>query len=281
MSGALLIDAARAGDVSQVELLLGAAWGAEDLGRALYEAVRFGHEVAAMSLHLAGATPWVRDESGNTAVHLAAGQGMHDLVRALATSSPEQTATWNRDGLTPAGIAVMEGDVVMVRLLLEVGCEPMPERLLPLAGCAGDLVIGSMLLDRGLPIDARDHLDRTCLHWAAQQGHVDMVDMLLRHGADARLRDAEGDDALAIAVCESPDIAALLLDRAGVDWRSCSPGALRLAAMYGDLDTVRRLLDVGYGAEDSDEDGDTPLSLARAAGRGDVVPLLESVHSNG
>lgn len=46
-----------------------------------------------------------------------------------------------------------------------------------------------ILLRAGVSKDARTKLDRTALHVAAQEGHLAMVELLLSHGADANARD--------------------------------------------------------------------------------------------
>lgn len=46
-----------------------------------------------------------------------------------------------------------------------------------------------ILIRAGISRDARTKLDRTSLHLAAQEGHLVIVDFLLRSGADIDARD--------------------------------------------------------------------------------------------
>ena len=46
-----------------------------------------------------------------------------------------------------------------------------------------------MLLRAGISRDARTKVDRTPLHVAAQAGHLDIVSLLVRNGADIDARD--------------------------------------------------------------------------------------------
>lgn len=49
-----------------------------------------------------------------------------------------------------------------------------------------------LLLERGVPVDARERLGETALHEAARLGNMEMVALLLTHGADPTARDDSG-----------------------------------------------------------------------------------------
>ena len=51
----------------------------------------------------------------------------------------------------------------------------------------------------GADVDRRDHAGRTCLLWAAHDGMVKSMEMLLERGADPTAKDAAGKDAMAYA----------------------------------------------------------------------------------
>ena len=46
-----------------------------------------------------------------------------------------------------------------------------------------------MLLRAGISRDARTKVDRTPLHVAAQEGHIEIVNLLVRNGADIDAKD--------------------------------------------------------------------------------------------
>lgn len=46
-----------------------------------------------------------------------------------------------------------------------------------------------MLLRAGISRDARTKVDRTPLHVAAQEGHSDIVELLIQHAADIDAKD--------------------------------------------------------------------------------------------
>ena len=47
----------------------------------------------------------------------------------------------------------------------------------------------SVLLDKGATINAFDKKDRRAIHWAAYMGHVEVVKILVDHGAELNCRD--------------------------------------------------------------------------------------------
>ncbi|KAI5632954.1 DHHC palmitoyltransferase domain-containing protein [Phthorimaea operculella] len=89
------------------------------------------------------------------------------------------------------------------------------------------------LLSRGAAVDAvGGELQATPLQWAARQGHLEAVVLLVRAGADPRLRDAEG--------CAS----------------------LHLAAQFGHTAVVAYLVARGADPDEGDAGGMTPLMWA-------------------
>lgn len=97
--------------------------------------------------------------------------------------------------------------------------------------CRKDIV--SLFIERGAIVDAvGGQLNSTPLHWATHQGHLSMVVLLMKHGADPTLRDGEG----------------------------CS--AIHLAAQFGFTSIVAFLLAKGVSPDIPDRNGLTPLMWA-------------------
>lgn len=48
-----------------------------------------------------------------------------------------------------------------------------------------------LLLDQGATINAFDKKDRRAIHWAAYMGHVEIVRMLVDHGAELNCQDKQ------------------------------------------------------------------------------------------
>ncbi len=164
-----------------------------------------------------------RDENGVSAIMNARYRGQTELVELLLASGvildvfeaatlgnlarlrevldrdARQVNVWSADGFTPLHLACFFGQEQSARLLLERGADPAavaqnPMRVQPLHSAAAGRQLGimRMLLERGAPVNARQHLGWTALHEAANQGNREMVETLLRHGADPALGNDDG-----------------------------------------------------------------------------------------
>ncbi|RYP39319.1 hypothetical protein DL768_010725 [Monosporascus sp. mg162] len=108
----------------------------------------------------------------------------------------------------------------------------------------GHREIVQLLLDKGAEIDAKDNDGRTPLWWAARNGHKEIVLLLLEKGAEI---DAKGN-----------------ISRTPLSW----------AAGKGHKEIVQLLLDKGAEIDSKNINGWTPLSWAAANGHKEIVQLL-------
>ena len=116
-----------------------------------------------------------------------------------------------------------------------------------------------------IDLEMKDHHDRTPLHWAACQGQIEVVKLLLGKRADMSVKDRYGTRPLHFAAkYGSQKIVALLLDQGADkearDHDGCTP--LHWAAWKGQLEVVRLLLDEGADVHAQDRRGDAPLHWA-------------------
>ena len=113
------------------------------------------------------------------------------LVKAGADVNAKDKA-----GLTPLQRAVYVGNPEIVEALFSVGAKVSKEEkkwnALHLAASNGHLELVRLLLDKGMDVNGRDHLDITPLHGAAFNGHKKIVALLLEKGADVRAKDIKG-----------------------------------------------------------------------------------------
>lgn len=122
----------------------------------------------------------------------------------------------------------------------------------------------------------------TPLAWAAREGHVEVIEILLGHGRDVNSRDGEDKTALERAVEGGQDEAAtVLLEAQGVETDikdSSSTTLLAMAAREGMRRTVQRLLQLEVIDPNAvDNLGHTALSLAAERGHTETVrELLEN-----
>lgn len=97
---------------------------------------------------------------------------------------------------------------------------------------------------------SRDNDLRNALHIAASEGHVALVEILIKNGLDVEAKDKNG---------QSP---------------------LFLASQAGHLQIATLLLKEGCGRNTCDKYNQTPLHVAAAAGQLDVVTMLASSTNN-
>ncbi|KAM0924753.1 hypothetical protein ACQ4PT_004686 [Festuca glaucescens] len=129
-----------------------------------------------------------KDAMGNTAFHLAASRGCLESCRFLVEESGIDVNAVSKTGATPMFFAAREGNVQVMRYLLDHGGDPaMPDEmgstLLHLAALQGDCEVVRLLLSKGVPVDPVDHWGAP-LHIAAFKDHVEVVKVLLEHAGD-------------------------------------------------------------------------------------------------
>jgi len=138
------------------------------------------------------------DPDGSTALLWATYKVDHELVRALLKAGAKANVT-NHYGSSPLTEAVKLGDVDLVRVLLDARADPNSpnqdnQTALMLASNIGSLKIAELLIGRGANVNAVESFrGQTALMWAASENHPDVVDLLLAHRADVKVR-AKYDD---------------------------------------------------------------------------------------
>jgi ankyrin repeat protein len=150
--------------------------------------------------------------------------------------------------VTPLSEACINGSAPLVETLLKAGAhpdEPIATGETPIMTCSRTGNVGAVraLIARGVNVNAAEPtLRQTALMWAIAEHHLDVVRLLIEHGADARAMTRQG----------------------------FTP--LHLAAREGDLDTARLLLSAGVDVNVLSKPDPT------LKGRG---PLFESMKSGG
>ena len=147
-----------------------------------------------------GADPNVRHKSdGISALHLAAGAGMEDVVKSLISAGATIDIRMN-DGRTPLALAFNHRHIGIIDLLLKHGADPnisittecAPEdsrNMTPLLFCAavGDTEMMGLLLRHGADPNKGKADGITPLMNAAGRGHYDAVKMLIDAGAQPNI----------------------------------------------------------------------------------------------
>jgi len=247
-------------------------------------------------------------KDGWTPLHMAAASFHNDryaIFRMIMDARPDVNAR-TLDGWTPLHAAAAsahvawrqkEADTVnRVRDLVAAGAELEARDVngrtpLHWAAMQGYQVgwtvregIVNALIEAGADVNARDHRGRTPLHYAAEQGYDPIVSALLKAGAKADAKDAEG--ATPITLAQGRALAStvrLLKAIQGGEESAAAPlrpagklgPQLMAAAMRGDAQQVRALLDQGADVGYTDSDGFRPIDRARDRGYDEIVQLLE------
>lgn len=158
----------------------------------------------------------------------------------------------------------------IIKLLLTAGAKPDNEAMCQ-TGRLGDGESLRLMLAAGGSADA-------ALCGAAHGGYIDLVEFLLDKGANAKAKSKDGCSALQVAALQGgPEVVQLLL-KAGADPNVPDPrGKTPLhAALQGDveLETVQSLVKAGAKLDTVDEQGLTPVRFAAMHGPREVYEYL-------
>lgn len=165
--------------------------------------------------------------------------------------------------------------------LLERGADPFAsspqgDPALTLAVRLGWDRLAGRLIALGVALDQRDGRGMTALHLAAALGRETALKTLVAHGARPDLRAADGQTPLGVALSSGRRDLADWLDWR--DWplprRPLRASDLPAAAVVGDVDAVRRLLDLGFAIDAVDAQGCSALLRAAGGGHLATVELL-------
>lgn len=132
------------------------------------------------------------------------------------------------------------------------------------------------LVAQGVNLDARDSHGMTALHLSAALGRESVLKRLVAHGAGVDARAADGQTPLGVALSAGRRDLADWLDWRGwpLPRRALRASDLPAAAIVGDADAVRRLLDLGFAIDTPDAQGCCALLRAAGGGHRDTVELL-------
>ncbi|TFB11465.1 ankyrin repeat domain-containing protein [Candidatus Marinimicrobia bacterium MT.SAG.3] len=132
------------------------------------------------------------------------------------------------------------------------------------------------LLNKKVDPNIRDMVDRHILNYAAVRGNPQIIELLLKSGADPNQAEYEGYTALMSV--NNPEIVQLLIEYgANVDSKYTNNWtALMFSASEGDKEVVKILLDSGADANAVDNAGRNAMVLASINGHSEIVKLLET-----
>lgn len=183
------------------------------------KAAKFNDISTVKELVSKGVSPNTVDPKGNPMLNLAIKDQSTDVIAFLIANKATDVDLSNKYGETPLMIASIEGNLPVVKSLVEqrkakidhIGWTP-----LHYACTKGQLEVARYLLAKGAIVDSQSPGNTTPLMMAVQSGNEELIKLLLDKGADLQLRNANGFTAIDIAVIyEKPWIAEGLSSR----WR--------------------------------------------------------------
>ncbi|KAL1903269.1 hypothetical protein Sste5346_000554 [Sporothrix stenoceras] len=197
------------------------------------------------------------DEGDKMALHCAANQGHIDIVRCLLEKNADPNVS-DGSGSTPLALAAVSGHAETVHLLLENGADvswvgPTTIGILASAtmsrACELDVSVIRLLLKYGASVNALDNSKHTALHWAAQRGYINILEVLLtQDGIDVTMtgdRDMNALHSAAQSTARTAVIAAEMLIEAGISTQKADVDGwlpLHLAACWNGVDLMQFLL---------------------------------------
>jgi ankyrin repeat protein len=135
---------------------------------------------------------------------------------------------------------------------------------LMIAASRGDPAEIRRLIKAGGDINAADIFGNTALIYAALVGHAEIIEFLLRSGADAKIKNKRGQDCLAAAIERGRDQAVTILRGA----------ELLLLIRDGDIKRATDLLDSGLDIDVQAIGSWTPLMVAALENQSEMVEFL-------
>src|SRR5690606_5620567 len=134
-----------------------------------------------------------RYPDGSTPLMWAVYENDVERVVSLIAAGADVNAA-NDYGANAMQLAAEGADVELLRMLLDAGADvdsPNPEgqTALMLVARTGKVDAAKLLVERGAAVDARERWgEQTALMWASVRRHPEMVDYLIREGADINAR---------------------------------------------------------------------------------------------
>lgn len=207
-----------------------------------------------------------------------------DAIKQALGNDANLATVSDRTRSTALMYAALYADVPMMRLLIDAGADVNAKNnsgITALMWSVDDIEKVRRLLRAGAVVDARTNLRRTALLIATTySGNLEVVKLLLDHGADVKSKDTYDETVLTSAAKRSDAdmVRELILAGADLNARSFplpvepSFTPLAWAAREGNIETVKLLLE--HGAADDEKSLQTALLVACLRGATDKVRLL-------
>ena len=199
--------------------LFGSVTGVAAVGRKevkLFQAIEDGDSGEVQKWIDRGADVNVKDDNGDTPLHLAAGTNFNLAVTLLISKGADVNAV-GKDGSTPLDWAAVGNAISAANSLVSRGAQVNAKNddgITPLHRAAekNTTAFVTLLIDAGANVDAKDEFGKTPLHTAAIHNAVNAAELLIKSGADVDAKDKFGNTPLNLARENSSDQVTELID---------------------------------------------------------------------
>ena len=180
-----------------------------------FRAARADNASGVRSLLEKGVNPDARDEHGQTALLIAIGEPSPKVVEALVASPKVNIEARNSKDESPLMMAALKGQQDLVAKLIARDADINKTGWTPLhyAATNGHISVMKVLLDKYAFIDAQSPNGTTPLMMAAMYGSPEAVKLLVDEGADQAMKNQQGMTALDFAKRANRGDAVELLSR--------------------------------------------------------------------
>jgi len=250
-----------------------------------------------------------RSKNGWSPLALASNKGNTEVVEKLLRHSPDIELPTKRSKLTPLLTAATNGHTEVVKLLLDAGADferinnakhdslwlaandshsstvlellkvvKNSQEVFLKASSKGDFEVVRMLLKNGIDTDSRTKKGSTALHLAARYGHLDIVKLLHKHGADIHAIATNKKDTplMRAAGWGKKNVLRYLLDQdVKVDIQNKTGWTAALStARHHSLDSLKLLIEKGADIHKTTNSGWTILMLAAKGKKRNTIEYL-------
>jgi ankyrin repeat protein len=246
-----------------------------------HKAAAGGHDEILKILYQKGADINVKDESGRTPLHYATCNNQLSTVELLINKNAKLSLK-DVNNMTPLDCAAGRGYVEICKIMVERSKIFLDvKRSLIYAAEGGENVIVKYLVTEREVDVTFQHNGKTSLHYASENGHFDVVEFLVKKGAEVNKQE---DKTLLTALHYAAargflKIIKFLIDKgANSNFRDKQgKTCLHYSVIFGDVEVVKYLTEKVEDVNVADAEGNTATSLAEKHKNDIVLNFLKNI----